>query len=60
MSIKTDFNLNLELEEIIKRIEGLNLTVDNLQSRFATIPTLVSNEGDFFLYCTYINIKTQN
>ena len=39
MSIKTEFDLNLELEEVIKRIEGLNLTVDNIQSRSASIPT---------------------
>ena len=39
MSIKTKFDLDLELEEIIKRIEGLNLTVDNLQSRSAPIST---------------------
>ena len=39
MSIKTKFNLNLELEEIIGRIEILNLTIDTLQSRYALIST---------------------
>ena len=39
MSIKTEFDLNLELEEMIGRIERLNLTIDTLQSRSAPIST---------------------
>ena len=39
MSIKTEFDLNLELEKIIGRIEKLNLTIDTLQSRYAPIST---------------------
>jgi hypothetical protein len=39
MSIKTEFDLNLELEEIIGRIENLNLTVDTLKSKSVPIST---------------------
>jgi hypothetical protein len=39
MSIKTEFDLNLELEEIIGRIENLNLTVDTLKSKSTPIST---------------------
>ena len=39
MSINTEFDLNLELEKIIGRIERLNLTIDTLQSRSAPIST---------------------
>ena len=39
MSIETEFDLNLEIEKIIGRIERLNLIVDTLHSKSAPIST---------------------